>query len=422
MSTINYRTLIRNFSSLGLVQGINALIQLLLVPLVISRIGVDYYGQIAVIQVIVFFLATLAEYGYGQTGARDVALNRNNKTVLAELFYNSLYTKFFLCAAAFLLLLLLALIFPVIRSQFSLYCLAFVFVPGQASLPSWFLQGMEKLQWAALISLFSKICFAIAVVLFIHDPEHTGLFTLFLGLGNLVTGIIASIWLIRHYQLPAVPFRLQQVISSLKEGWPVTLSNLLINIMQYGNLFILRLFTNDLVAGYFSVAERIYFSMKQLLTAFSQTIYPSVCQSAIEGREKLQQYFRKVFTPFWLLTVAGSGIVALLAPFITRFFVQEKQDDAIFYLRILCVILPVVCFNIPGSLTLLATHQLKRYFFIYAAGFVLGTLANIILVPLWMAHGTLFAIGITELFITIAVSIALHRMPDKKSLAEQPLR
>ena len=83
MATINHRTLIRNFSSLGLVQGINALIQLLLVPLVISRIGVDYYGQIAVIQVIVFFLATLAEYGYGQTGARDVALNRNNKTVLA---------------------------------------------------------------------------------------------------------------------------------------------------------------------------------------------------------------------------------------------------------------------------------------------------------------------------------------------------
>lgn len=422
MSTINYRTLIRNFSSLGLVQGFNALIQLLLVPLVISRIGVDYYGQIAVIQVIVFFLATLAEYGYGQTGARDVALNRNNKKVLAELFYNSLYTKLFLCLAAFMILLLLALIFPVIRSQFYLYCLAFVFVPGQASLPSWFLQGMEKLQWAALISLLSKILFASAVVLFIHDPEHTGLFTLFLGLGNLLTGIISSVWLIRHYQLPVVPFRLRPVIRSLKEGWPVTLSNLLMNFMQYGNLFILRLFTNDLVAGYFSVAERIYFSMKQLLTAFSQTIYPSVCQSATEGREKLQQYFRKVFTPFWLLTVAGSGIVALLAPFITRFFVQEKQEDAIFYLRILCVILPVLCYNIPGSLSLLATHQLKRYFFIYAIGFVLGTLANIILVPLWMAHGTLFAIGITELFIAIAVSIALYRIPDKISLAEQPLR
>jgi PST family polysaccharide transporter len=412
MATINHRTLIRNFSSLGLVQGINALIQLLLVPLVISRIGVDYYGQIAVIQVIVFFLATLAEYGYGQTGARDVALNRNNKTVLAELFYNSLYTN----SAA----LPCSLIFPVIRLQFSLYCLAFVFVPGQASLPSWFLQGMEKLQWAALISLFSKILFAIAVVLFIHDPAHTGLFTLFLGLGNLATGVIASMWLIRYYQLPAVPFSMQKVIISLKEGWPVTVSNLLMNFMQYGNLFILRLFTNDLIAGYFSVAERIYFSMKQLLTAFSQTIYPSVCQSALEGRESLQQYFRKIFTPFWLLTIAGSAIVALFAPFITRFFVQERQEDAIFYLRILCVILPVVCFNIPGSLSLLATNHLKKYFIIYTVGFMLGTLANIILVPLWMAHGTLFAIGITELFITIAVSLALCSLPDKNSISAQP--
>lgn len=421
MSTINYRTLIRNFSSLGLVQGINALIQLLLVPLVISRIGVDYYGQIAVIQVIVFFLATLAEYGYGQTGARDVALNRHNKTALAELFYNSLYTKVFLCLAAFLVLLLFSLIFPVIQSRFSLYCLAFVFVPGQASLPSWFFQGMEKLQWAALLSLLSKILFAVSVVLFIHDPVHTGLFSLFLGLGNLVTGVAASIWLIRHYQLPSVPFNIKNVVTSLKEGWPVTVSNLLMNFMQYGNLFILRLFTNDLIAGYFSVAERIYFSMKQLLTAFSQTIYPSVCQSALEGREKLQRYFRKIFTPFWILTVLGSAIVALFTPFITRFFVQERQEDAVLYLRILCVILPVVCLNIPGSLSLLATHQLKKYFFIYTAGFILGTLANIILVPLWMARGTLFAIGITELFITIAVSIAFRSLPDKNPMAAQPL-
>lgn len=421
MATVNYRTLIRNFSSLGLVQGINAMIQLLLVPLVISRIGVDYYGQIAVIQVVVFFLATLSEYGYGQTGSRDVALNRDNKAVLADLFYNSLYTKIFLCIGAFLVLLLLALIFPVIRAQFSLYCLAFVFVPGQASLPSWFFQGMEKLQWAALVSLFSKVLFAIAVILFIHQPEHTGLFTLFLGLGNLVTGMIASIWLVRHYQLPAIPFRFRQVLLSLKEGLPVTVSNLTMNFMQYGNLFILRLFTNDLVAGYFSVAERIYFAMKQLLTAFSQTIYPSVCQSALEGREKLLQYFRKVFSPFALLTIAGAALVAILAPFITRFFVQGPQEDAVFYLRVLCLILPVVCFNIPGSLTLLATQQVKRYFYIYTAGFLTGMLANIILVPRWMANGTLIAIGLTELLITVLVSLALFRLPDKKSAIEQPL-
>jgi PST family polysaccharide transporter len=410
MEQINKKKLVLNFFSLSLVQGINALLQLLIVPFIIAKIGVENFGVAGVAQVVMFFLGTLAEYGFGQAGSREVALYRSDKKRLSALFFGSIYTKIFLCLVAFVLLLLLSVVFPVIKNHFALYCMAFLYVPGQASLPSWFFQGMEKLHWAALSTLFSKIIFVSLVFVFIKGPGDTALFTFFLGLGNLVIGAAATVFVIKKFALHSSKFSFSKIIHTLRDAWPITFSNLTMNFMQYGNLFLLRLFTNDLVAGYFSVAERIYFAMKQVLTAFSQTIYSNICQVSVQGGPALKKYFNKIFRPFLLLTTISSLLTAILAPYIIHFFIHEHNSDAVFVLRMLCVAVPVVCLNIPGSLSLLALNKTKRYFLIYTTGFILCIVANIVLVPLYGPTGTILSVYTTELFITTCTVLALMKI------------
>jgi PST family polysaccharide transporter len=325
MEAISTKKLLRNFFSLSFVQGINSLLQLLIVPYVITGIGVENFGKVAVAQVVMFFLGAFTEYGFGQVGAREVSLNRIDKQKLSVIFYNSLYTKLLLCGIAFAALLLLAAVFPVMRQHPVLYGMAFLYVIGQASFPSWFFQGMEKMQWVAISTLFSKLLFVALVFLFIKRPEHAVLYTFFLGLGNLIAGIVSSVVAVRMFGLHPARFSSQRVISTLKESWPITVTNLSANFIQYGNLFILRLFSNDLIAGYFSVAERIYFAMKQVLTAFSQTIYPNICRLAEEGGGKLKHYFKKIFIPFFIMTILTSLAVMLLAPYIISFFLHGNS-------------------------------------------------------------------------------------------------
>ncbi|HNL59706.1 MAG TPA: oligosaccharide flippase family protein, partial [Chitinophagaceae bacterium] len=241
---VNNKLVFRNFFSLTLAQGINALLQLLVVPFVIIKIGIENFGLVAVAQVVMFLLSTLAEYGYGQTGSRSVAQNRTDTEKLSKLFYHSIYLRIILCSVGFFLLLLLSLIFSFIQQHFILYALAFVFVPGQALLPSWFFQGMEKLQWMAAALLLSKILFVLLVFLFISRPDHTSLFIFFLGLGNIITAIAASVFIVNRYHLKALGCSLKEIKRLLIEGAPVTAANLTMNLMQYGNLFILRLYSN----------------------------------------------------------------------------------------------------------------------------------------------------------------------------------
>jgi PST family polysaccharide transporter len=77
-------------------------LQLLVVPFVIIKIGIENFGLVAVAQVVMFLLSTLAEYGYGQTGSRAVAQNRTDTEMLSKLFYHSIYLRIILCSVGFL--------------------------------------------------------------------------------------------------------------------------------------------------------------------------------------------------------------------------------------------------------------------------------------------------------------------------------
>jgi O-antigen/teichoic acid export membrane protein len=75
----------------------------------------------------------------------------------------------------------------------------------------------------------------------------------------------------------------------------------------------------------------------------------------------------------------------------------------------LCIALPVICLNIPSTLSLLAFDRRKTYFAVYTSAMALSIVSNIILVSFFESTGTIAAIFITEIFITTTVFLAMRR-------------
>jgi O-antigen/teichoic acid export membrane protein len=72
-------------------------------------------------------------------------------------------------------------------------------------------------------------------------------------------------------------------------------------------------------------------------------------------------------------------------------------------LRALCGALVINCLNIPSTLVLLATNRQRSYFTVYMLGALINIVGGIVLVHFFQVDGVLFAIYLTELFITIGV-------------------
>lgn len=405
MRTVNKTRLFYNFFSLGAVQAISSAIQLVVIPHVISKVGVDGYGVIAVAQVVMFYLAVITDYSFNQTATKAIAINRTDPGMISRIFSKVFCTRLVLCLVAFFIFVVLLLLVPFFRAQSFLYIMAFMFVIGHSLLVNWFFLGLEKMHFITYSTLVARVLFAILVFAFITGAGDGYLFLFFLGLSNIVAAVICLVVVIRSYNVVLRWPGAKVITGELKEGWQLTLSHVSNSTCHYLNIFILRFFANDLIVGYYGIAERIFFTIRQVFVVFSQAVYPRLCQVLETGRQNATLFLRKVYTGFLLLLLAGCLILFIFSPQVLYFFIGDNYPHAVFYLRFFCVIAVVVCLNIPGTLLLLAANRKHAYLKIYLIATVVNLTLNLVLAGFYQAKGTVLAILVTELLITVGVTV-----------------
>jgi PST family polysaccharide transporter len=404
------KKLFSNFVAMSIIQGANFILPVLVMPVVIRRIGADGFGVVSVAQVVMIFLSTLTDYGFNLTATRDIAFHKTDLEKISGIFSSVLASKLILCGLTYVLLCVLTFSIPFFRSHFLLYQLGFAYVIGQSLLVSWFFQGMEKMQYITISTLFSRIIFVLLVLFFIRRPEDTSLFLLFAGIGNTIAGVF-SIWLaFRIFRLRICKPLRADILHELKEGWQITVSNLSINTYQYINIIVLRFFSNDLIVGYYSIAERIFFAIRQILGIFSQVIYPHVCQLTREGWQPVVGFFKDFYRPFLLLLTLGCCGVFFFSPQIVSLLMGSRRNELpVLLLRMLAFVPVVVCLNIPAYQVLLAFNRKTSYLRILGGATVLNLLVNLLLCRFWGPVGTVLSIIVTELFVTIGLNWELYK-------------
>ena len=408
-STSRTNRIFSNFMALGILQGTNFLLPVLVMPFVIKKIGADGYGVVAVAQVVMLTFCTVTEYGFNLTATRALALQRDKVSENARLFFTVLAAKMVICIALFGVLILLITLVPFFKPHFQLYLFGFTYVIGQSLLVSWFFQGMEKMKYITIYTLIARLLFVALVFAFIRDRSDNRFFILYMGVGSLVAGLLSIIKAIRQFKLPVVRPMWSDIIHELKEGWTVMLSNISINTFLSINVFILRLFTNDLVAGYYSVAEKIFLATRQIPVMFSQVIYPPLCQLVQKGKASTRSFFRSVYVPFLLLVLLASVLLFSFSSFIILFFLGHENGTAVLLLRLFCLGPVIVCLHIPASQLLMAFNQKKNYLRVLTAGAIINVICNLLLVQLWGPVGTAISLLLTELFITVGFNHELYK-------------
>lgn len=393
--------LAKNFASLGTLQLVNFLLPLLLTPYLIRVLGVNNFGTISLAQAVISYFTIITDYGFNLTATKAIAIDRQDKHKIAEVFNQVISVKLMLSALCFVLLLMILYLADASEAVIYLYLLTYTIVVGQALLPLWFFQGMEDMKYITILSLLTKVVSVILIVLFVRNQEHYILVNFFHGVGTLLAGV-ASFFLIRKKF--NVTFRFShKTTAQLKEGWHIFVSNLTINIYTNSNIIILGLFANKEIVGYYSIAEKVINAARQLLVVYFQVIYPHVCNLAANTQGMIFNFFKRVFVPFaGLMAVVSLGIF-FLSDYIVLFFVGSYNDSIAFILSVLSFIPLIVALNIPPHQIILAFDHKKYYSAIFIAGASINIILNLVLSYYFQAVGTAFAVLFTELLITVGL-------------------
>jgi len=410
-TTDNRKRLFSNFAALGIIQGTNFLLPILVMPYVIKRVGADGFGVIAIAQVVMMFFATVADYGFNLTATRDVSLRKDNRNAVSKIFFSVLITRLLICLALFLLLVLSVILVPFFHQYAVLYLLAFCTVIGQSIQMNWLFQAIERMKYVTYISLFARLVFVLLVVLFIKTKSDIIYFIFFAGIGNILAGLMSIAVAIKVLKLKIKIPSGHDVLNELENGWHITVSNLSVSTYMYINVIVLRLFTNDATVGYYSVAEKVIQAARQILSVYFQGIYPQVCQLAISGKEQLLIFFKKYYLSFLLVVLLGCCICFLFSFRVVSFFLDNHRELSAQCLRILSFVPFIICLNIPAYQVLLANHEKKSLLRI----FIFGTLINLTLNLLMVKNGgpiaTCYVVLVTELLITAGLIYEMVKNP-----------
>ena len=190
-NTEDKKRLLSNFFSLSLLQLFTYVLPLLTLPYLVRVLGTEKFGLVMFAQAFIIFFNILVDYGFNLSATREVAVNRESKEKLTEIFSSVMSIKFILIVISFAILSIVIFLFDNFSDNIDLFYLTFLWVIGQALFPVWYFQGLEKMKYITIVNVTSKLIFTIAIFIFIKDESDYILVPILNGLGFIIGGILS---------------------------------------------------------------------------------------------------------------------------------------------------------------------------------------------------------------------------------------
>jgi PST family polysaccharide transporter len=309
------KVLVSNFLALGIVQGLNFLLPLLVVPYLLYTLGIEIFGLLAMATAFSSYFMILSDYGFNITATREISIHREHSDKLNEIFSAVMMIKIVLMCIGFSILLLSLWLFDSLAKDALIYLLTFGMVIGEVLFPIWFFQGIEKMRYIAILNIVAKLFFLLAIFIFVKVEEDAYLVPLFNSLGFILVGMVSLFYIYKEFDIRFVWQPYSVLRRYLIMGWHIFLSKLAVTLYSSSNIFILGLFTNHLLVGYYAVAYKVVSALVSLGDIINQVIFPYLSKKWMENRE----VYYELFYRFLKGIIAGMFFFSLIL-----FFTAEE--------------------------------------------------------------------------------------------------
>ena len=361
-NTSTKKRLTENFLSLSALQAVNYLLPLITLPYLVRVLGPEKFGLVTFAQAFIMYFVILTDYGFNLSATREVSINREKKGRVAEIFSSVMVVKFLLGTLSLLFLILILIFIPKFRDDWLVYVFTSGIILGNILFPVWFFQGMERMKYITILNIVAKVIFTACIFIFIRKTEDYLYVPLINSMGFLVAGGLSLRIVSKNFGIKFILPSFEAIKHQLKEGWHIFISTAAISLYTISNTFILGLFTNNTIVGYYSAAEKIVRAVQGLLTPVSQTIYPHISKLALESKERALNFIRRLVKIVGGVSFIISLSIFIFANLIVNIILGPQYQQSIIVLRILSF-LPFIIFltNMFGA-QLLLPFNIKKLF------------------------------------------------------------
>lgn len=410
-----YKTVFKNFTYLSILNGLNLVLPLLVLPYLTNVIGAARYGVYAYVLVLVQNIIVVTQYGFQFTATKRISQNRDNKEFLEQYCSNILCARFMIATLCIAVILAFSHWVLDTSDRFFLFMTSIGMIYGDVFTPTWLFQGLEKMKYVTIVNASSKILFTILIFVVVVQPEDYEIILMLNSFGGILAAGLSMVLVCMQFKIRLKKPHMKEVFSELRDGKDLFFSTIGINLYRNVNVVVLNFFVSDVAVGVYALAEKIIKSAQSFIIPISQALFPHMSlKLKIEGVGRSMKLLKKIATIQLCLTVAIVLIIFLCGDF----FVSLIGKDFSEVKPLMNCMYPVL---ILGSLNFLLGFvglvNMGQQRFFFCSVFVSGTLSLLVLILGVRFGGVLVAavtMSLSEVILFVACFLRLLYLNHKR--------
>jgi O-antigen/teichoic acid export membrane protein len=406
---------LNNLIIYGVGQGFNLITPLLVIPYILPICGEEGIGKIGVGMAWAFFIMVFIDYGSEIVGIKAVAVNRENKPELENIFITTYAAKLLLLLTMLSVVSILFYFIPYFSHEKKLFFFSLTMVVGQYINPTWFLQGVENFKWITFLNILSKIIYLVGIFLFINKSEDYVYSNLIWGIGMIVGYGITWVYLIFHYSFSFSRLKKEPVMKMIRENFSIFSSQIFVSLQMYSPIILIGFFGGNALAGQYRIIDQIIVIFKTYILLFFNFVYPRICYLLDKSIEEALRFW-KLYNGLnlFFIIVSMMGIMIFSVQIVSHF--HPKEITAISDLLRVAIIIPILqAISIPLKQLVLGSNRQREYVKLTMLITIISLVIIIIVTPIYHVLGVFIALIMTEVitsfffFKTIKKSLFLRK-------------
>jgi len=393
-----YKVLVKNFTSLSILQITNYLFPLITLPYLVRVLGPEKFGLVNFALAFMAYFITICDYGFNLSVTKQISIFRNEKLKIDEIFSSVILSKVFLGIISVIILLFITLSVQRFSMNADVFLFSFGIVIGNILFPIWFYQGIENMKFITIITFVCRSIGTVMIFIVINDVNDYPLLVLIYSSISILIGISGLLLAVKKFRINLLIPTFSSISFQLKEGFQIFISIVAINLYSTTNIFILGLLVNNTAVGYFVAADKIRAAVQNILLVISQTVYPHVNKLYRESYDRFIKFNKNLLIYQSLITFFISSLLYLFAEEIVLLLLGKQFVESVWVLRILAILPLLSSFTTIFTMNILIPMNQKNYFMkSFLAAAIVSLIFALAFVPIYQQLATAAAFVLAEL-------------------------
>lgn len=350
----NQSKLTNNVIMLYVMNIVQLILPLIVLPYLTRVLSVDNYGVVAYVKSIIVYSTLVIEFGFMLSATHDIVKVRNDRKEIGKIMGRTTQAKLFLSFIAFIILLIMISLIPILRRHVLFAIMSFGSPFLSIFLYDYFFRGIEQMQIITCRYLLMRGISTVLTFIFVKGDSELLLIPLF----DIIGSLAAVLW-IRHYFIKLgihIEFdNIKNVIFTLKSSFIYFISDMSATVFGAFNTLLVGIFLSATDVAYWGILSTLIAAVQTMYSPICDGIYPHMIQTK---SLKLLLKIILIFCPFLII---GGCVTFFGAKYIMLIIGGLKYISAVTYLRLCTPVLIITFFsNLLGWPTLGAIDKVSE--------------------------------------------------------------